>query len=76
MGGIVENPGQGVFEDRDRLDESHPVFAQIQPSLVFVPFEQPGASYTFPGYAMHKMLHMRGDLRAIGLAMELWKAQG
>jgi hypothetical protein len=39
MGGIVENPGQRVFENRDRLHESHSVFAQIQPSFVFVPFE-------------------------------------
>ena len=28
------------------------------------------------GYAMNKMLHLRGDMRALGLAMELWKAQG
>jgi len=28
------------------------------------------------GYAMNKMLHLRGDMRAVGLAMEIWKAQG
>jgi hypothetical protein len=28
------------------------------------------------GYAMNKMLHLRGDMRPLGLAMELWKAQG
>jgi hypothetical protein len=28
------------------------------------------------GYAMNKMLHLRDDMRALGLAMEVWKAQG
>jgi hypothetical protein len=28
------------------------------------------------GYAMNKMLQTSGDVRALGLAMELWKAQG
>ena len=28
------------------------------------------------GYAMNKMLHLRGDMRALGLAMELWEGAG
>jgi CubicO group peptidase (beta-lactamase class C family) len=28
------------------------------------------------GYAMNKMAQTRGDMRALGLAMEVWKAQG